>query len=409
MQSEIKYLLQKKGKHLLFFLLLTTAFFYHTFQRTERIDWDVFGYYLYLPAKFIHNDINLERKAEWLDPAITKYKLTDSFYQAYLSPTGKYVFKYTMGMSVLYSPFFFAADTFVKNNKNYKRDGFSLPYQIAMRFFVFTMILLGLFYLYKILRIYFSENNTLFTLFLLVFGTNYYVMSFADGLMPHLSLFTLFSILLFYTIKWYQQQQIKYAGIIGICLGMAVLIRPTSAVVVVIPILWGVNGIQAIRERLFLLLSNFKQLLVLILLAFIVLLLQLLYWHTQTNQWLFYSYPGEKLNFFTPHLTEILFSYKKGWLLYTPAMCMAIIGFVFLYKNFKNLFLSIFLFFIINTYVISAWDCWWYGGSFAHRAFVESYVFMAFPLAAFWEYYFLKRKFVYLPVKGFFLLSSFFS
>lgn len=411
MQSEIKYLLLKKGKLLLFFLLVTSAFFYHTFQRTERIDWDVFGYYLYLPAKFIHNDINLEKKEGWLDPAISKYKLTDSFYQAYKSPTGKYVFKYSMGMSVLYSPFFFAADVFVKNNKTYERDGFSLPYQVSMRLFVLTMILLGLFYLYKILRIYFSEYSTLFTLFLLVFGTNYYVMSFADGLMPHLSLFTLFSILLFYTIKWHQQQKIKYAAIVGVCLGIAVLIRPTSAVVVVIPILWGVNGIQAIGERMYLFLSNFRQLLILILLAFVVILPQLLYWHTQTNQWLFYSYPDEKLNFFTPHLTEIFFSYKKGWLLYTPAMCIAIIGFVFLYKNLKTLFLSIFLFFIINTYIISAWDCWWYGGSFAHRAFVESYVFMAFPLAAFFEHIYLRRLFWGVLVKvfsSFFLLSSFF-
>ncbi|NUM51693.1 MAG: glycosyltransferase family 39 protein [Flavobacteriales bacterium] len=307
MQGEKRYLLLKKEKHLLFILLVTISFFYHSFQRTERIDWDVFGYYLYLPAKFIHNDINLGRKTEWLEPAISKYKLTDSFYQAYQSPSRKYVFKYTMGMSVLYSPFFFAADAFVRNTNLYERDGFSLPYQIAMRFFVFTMILLGLFYLYKTLRIYFSENNTLFALFLLVFGTNYYVMSFADGLMPHLSLFTLFSILLFYTIQWYQQQKIKFAAIIGVCLGMAVLIRPTSAVVVLIPILWGVYGIQAFSVRMLLLLSNFRQLLILILLAFTVLLPQLLYWHTQTGEWLFYSYPDEKLNFFKPHLAEVFF------------------------------------------------------------------------------------------------------
>lgn len=407
MKLNNKFSFQKKWKYLFICLLVISAFSYHTFQRTERIDWDVFGYYLYLPAQFIHNDINLQHKAEWLNPAIEKYKLTDSFYQAYKTNNGKYVFKYTMGMSILYSPFFFIADTFSKYNKNYERDGFSLPYQIAMRFFILLMIFIGLFFLYKILLLYFSEKITLLTLFVLVFGTNYYVMSFADGLMPHLSLFTLFSTMFYFALSWYKKQKIQHAIIIGVCLGLAVLIRPTSIVVVIIPLLWGVENLYAVKERFQLFIKYFTQLILLAFFAFLILLPQLIYWKTQTNNWLFYSYPDEKLNLFTPHLTEVLFSYKKGWLLYTPLMFFALLGFFAFYKNFKSYFFSVFIFFLLNTYIISAWDCWWYGGSFAHRAFVESYVFMAFPLAALFDSIFKRISSYTCLVKGF-LLSSFF-
>ena len=42
-----------------------------------------------------------------------------------------------------------------------------------------------------------------------------------------------------------------------------------------------------------------------------------------------------------------------------------------------------FIFFLINTWIICAWDIWWYGGAFGQRAFIQSYVLLAFPLAAF--------------------------
>ena len=372
-----------KWLNIVLLLTITGTFIYCTSFRQNNMDWDVFGYYLYLPAWVIHDDIDLERKTEWVDPLIEKYQLTSDFYQAYKAPNGKYVFKYTMGLAFLYSPFFVSADLFVRYYGGYDRDGFTLPYQRAMQVFIYVMLLLGLFFIYKTLLIYYSKPVSLLTLLAIAYGTNYYVLSFWSGLMPHLSLFTIFAVILNLSIKWYEKQKIHYAIIIGACAGLAMLIRPTSVVALMIPLLWGVNNKITIRNRVILLRSHMNQLLLLVFTAFLVVLPQLIYWHQQTGIWLFYSYPGEKLDLLSPEFFNVFFSYKKGWLLYSPLMAFAIIGFIPFFKYYRPYFFSVFIFFIVNTWVVSSWDCWWYGGSFGLRAFVESYAFMVFPLAAF--------------------------
>ncbi|CAN5361326.1 hypothetical protein BH10BAC1_BH10BAC1_00080 [soil metagenome] len=381
-------------KTLFLFFFLCVSLFYNT-KRETRLDWDVFGYYLYLPAKFIYNDIQLEKKEVWLDPLISKYKTTEGFYQAYKGPQDKYVMKYTMGLSYVYAPFFFIANI-AAPMLGYEKDGFSPPYQWMLLIGSLLFSIIGIYFLFKILTRYFSDTIVLATIALLVFGSNYFVMTAYDGLMPHNFVFTFYAILLHYTTKWYKNQKIKYAVVVGLCIGISVLIRPTSVVVAVIPALWGVGNWTELKARIVLLFKNYFHLFVLGAATLLVLLPQFMYWKSVTGEWLYYSYPDEKINFFTPHLSAI-FSYKKGWLLYTPLMIFAIIGFINLFKKNRALFFSIFLFFIFNTYLISCWDCWWYGGSFAQRPFVESYVFMAFPLAYFIQSVLTKKWLVLLP------------
>lgn len=365
-------------KTLFLFFFLCVSLFYNT-KKSVRLDWDVFGYYLYLPAKFIYHDIKLEKKEVWLDPLISKYKTTEGFYQAYKGPKDTYVMKYTMGLSYIYAPFFFIANI-AAPILGYEQDGFSPPYQWMLLVGSLLFSLIGIWFLFKILTRYFSDSIVLITISFVVFGSNYFVMTAYQGLMPHNFVFTFYAIMLYYTIKWYENQKIKYAIIIGACLGISVLIRPTSAVVSIIPALWGVGNLEEFKIRWKLLLKNFSHLVTLGAAAFLVLLPQFIYWHSVTGEFLFYSYPDEKINLWTPHLQEVFFSYKKGWLLYTPLMIFAIIGFIQLYKKYRSLFFPIFIFSLLNAYLISCWDCWWYGGSFAQRPFVESYVFMAFPL-----------------------------
>lgn len=378
----------KVRKVLLYFVLVATTtitFMHYAKFRGNQMDWDVFGYYLYLPAYFIHHDMDLDTKEEWIDPLIDKYRLTDYFYQAYVGPEGKYVFKYSMGLAFLYTPFFLAADQVAINSASFERDGFSKPYQVAMQFFNLFMIWLGLFLAFKILLLFFSETISFITLLLLIFGSNFFVITFWSGLMPHLPLFTIFSLLLYCTIRWYANPKLKYAVLAGLCLGLSMLIRPTGIVVILVPLLWGVYNKATFISRVQIFKEKWYHLVILGFIAFVVLIPQLVYWYRQTGQWLFYSYPDEGLNLLLPKLGKVFFSYKKGWLVYTPLMAFVLAGFVPLWKNHKPIFYPIFIFFIINTWVIASWDNWWYGGSFAHRAFVESYIFMAFPLAAFME------------------------
>lgn len=124
---------------------------------------------------------------------------------------------------------------------------------------------------------------------------------------------------------------------------------------------------------------------------------QLFYWKIVTGNWVYYSYGDQKLEFLHPHITNVLYSYKKGWLVYTPIMSLALLGFVPLYKQQKNIFWAIVAFFIANYYLVSCWSVWWYGGSFGQRALIQSYAFLLFPFAAFFTWATQKRL-VWLPL-----------
>jgi hypothetical protein len=109
----------------------------------------------------------------------------------------------------------------------------------------------------------------------------------------------------------------------------------------------------------------------------------------------------------------VLFSYRKGWFVYTPVMIFSIIGLFFILKHKTNVFkTSIVIYLIINIYMLSCWWCWWYGGGFGMRSLIQAYVLLAIPLAAFYQYVFSlefkKQTFVFIT-RGLtvFLLSTF--
>ena len=72
-------------------------------------------------------------------------------------------------------------------------------------------------------------------------------------------------------------------------------------------------------------------------------------------------------------------------------MLFAIFGLYILYKENRKLFLPVLIFLLVNIYVISSWWCWWYGGGFGLRPFIDSYGIMSLPLAAFLSWS-LRRK-----------------
>jgi hypothetical protein len=123
--------------------------------------------------------------------------------------------------------------------------------------------------------------------------------------------------------------------------------------------------------------------------------LQLIYYKVMTGKFLFNSYggnAGEGLELLHPYLLEVLFSYRKGWLLYTPMMVFALLGFVTLYKMHKKQFYSVLLFFILSFYLIASWSCWWYADCFSQRVVIPMYVLLAIPLGSFIEYFINQRN-----------------
>lgn len=51
----------------------------------------------------------------------------------------------------------------------------------------------------------------------------------------------------------------------------------------------------------------------------------------------------------------------------------------------KNYHWGTFLFFLVSLYLVSCWWSWWFGGGFGYRALIQTFAFLAFPMAAFYE------------------------
>ncbi|MEE4175911.1 MAG: hypothetical protein V2I46_00230, partial [Bacteroides sp.] len=170
---------------------------------------------------------------------------------------------------------------------------------------------------------------------------------------------------------------------------------------------------KSLKEKARLIRDHFSKILIIAGCMILPAIPQLLYWKIFTGSFLYYSYdnPGEGLDLLSPYTWDVLVSFRKGWLIYTPMMALAIYGFKNLYEKRRELFYPLVIFAVLNLYLVSSWTTWWYAGSFGHRAMVQSYAMMAFPLG----YFFIGlkdqtrfwRKFFWI-LAGFFVVLNLF-
>jgi hypothetical protein len=218
---------------------------------------------------------------------------------------------------------------------------------------------------------------------LIYFGTNYFSYSTFNAEMPHTYLFTAYAAILWFTISWHETHKAKDMAFLAITIGLSTLARPTELIAILIPVFWNVDSFQNLKKKLSDTWQNYKS--QLFLFAAIMLAIgsvQVIYWKIYSGNFIYYSYknPGEGFEFLWPYTLKFLFSFRKGWLIYTPIMLFAIWGLYLLYRKNRGVFVPIVIFFIVNLYIVSSWSCWWYAQSFGARAMVQSYAVMSIPL-----------------------------
>ncbi|MDP2424471.1 MAG: hypothetical protein Q8M23_09005, partial [Bacteroidales bacterium] len=217
----------------------------------------------------------------------------------------------------------------------------------------------------------------------IVFATGVLFYSTFEAAMSHVYSFMLFSLFIWLSIKWHQKPSTFTTIWLGLTFGLIALIRPSNGLVVLFFILYNIKTMHEAGPRIRLFVRSWHQILLIIFLAVLVFTPQLFYWKFSTGQWFFYSYGDEKFFFLQPNILNGLFSYRKGWLLYTPIMIVALAGFYPLYKRYRQFFLAILVFTVLNIYVVYSWWDWWYGGGLGSRPMIDSYALMVIPLAAF--------------------------
>lgn len=361
------------GALLLCMLVLVAIRLFYSEQAKNIFQWDALGYYMYLPAHYIYHDV--EYLSWWKDVA-AKYHFDGNFYQASLQPNGKYVFFYSIGTSLLQTPFFFAGH-WLAGLAGYPQDGFSPPYQIAVCIGMLIYAFAGLIILRKVLLHYFEDGVVAWVLFLVTLATNYPQYTAVEAGMTHGYLFTLYCLILYLTIQWHNSPKLLIAAAIGFITGLATVVRPTEAVMVFIPLLWHTQTKELRNEKWTFVKKHPVHLFSAIAGGFIALLPQLIYWKEVTGYWIHKM--GSKWDFLDPHW-RVLFGWEKGWFIYTPVTILMVAG-LFMLKRSESRRATI-TYFLLNVWIIIAWHDWRYGGSYSCRALMQSLAVMAIPLCS---------------------------
>jgi hypothetical protein len=378
---------------------------------TREMDWDVLSYYLYLPLTFLHNDMGI-KDYSYIQHLFDQYHFSPTFYQAAQAENGNYVMIYTMGLAMLELPFFLIGHLWAKLG-GYPADGFSFPYQFCVSTGMMIYLLAGIFILRKILLRFFSDKTVCITLVLLLLGTNYFRESVDYNLGPHAILFALYCVLIYFTIRWHEEQRTKYALVMGLAIGFLTLSRPTELICIMIPVLWNVYNPDTLKQKLRLVRSRFPQLLVLVAAVILVGIPQMIYWKSLTGSWLYNSYWNQQsFDIHESHLMKILFSFRKGWFVYSPLIITAFLGFLLLGKSkLRQAQWPVYVFIALNIFLISHVPIWWNAGSFGQRFMVQSYALLSIPFAACIDYILEKRlvlKFVLGAAAALFLALNLF-
>jgi len=371
--------------------------------------WDILGYYLYLPLSIIRNDIGLSDMA-WLQSMFAQYKLPGTIYQVNALDNGNWAIRYSNGWAVMYLPFFLIGHI-VATMGNYAVDGFSAPYQWAIFCGSLFYFATGALLLMHILLRWFSASVAIITFVAVFLGTNYLHVNTSSAGMPHVHLFTLYALLIVFTDKWHREEGGKRNSVLlGAVIGLIALTRPSDVICALVPLLWGVTDLRSLQQKAQGLLAKHKaDLLVVVTPIFLLGMTQIAYWFVVTGKPIYQGYnnPAEGLDLLAPHTLNFLFSFRKGWFIYTPIMILAVIGFFIMRKQRSALLLPLAVFAVLYIYIVSSWTNWWYADSFSQRPMMHVYALLAIPLAFFVKWGMEERKWMLLPIPVLIALNLF--
>lgn len=338
---------------------------------------DAKGYYAYLPAVFVYQDLNfgffdeIEKEKYFHESGIYDYR---SFYKGHL------INKYYAGTAVAQLPFFLIGHA-LSEPLGFPADGYSKPYIIAITIGSLFYLFIGLLFLSKLLTLFDIQKwNNALVLIAFTFGSNLFCYTIIDVGYSHVYSFTFITIFLYYVKRYFLNFNPKNILIIAACLGLIVLIRPVNGLIILsIPFLAGSS--EKLKQGLKSLIQEHRTTtFTSVIIGFIIASIQLIIYKISTGNFLAYSYGQEGFNFLSPHIFDILFSYRKGLFLYTPIFLLSLLGLYFMRRTNKFEVKALSAFLLILVYILSSWWNWWYGGSFSSRVFVEYIPFFAILL-----------------------------
>ncbi len=332
----------------------------------QTIRSDAKGYYGYLQALFIRNDLGHEPfAAEYI-----KY-----------TPEGRTLNKYFSGTSVMMAPWFAVGHWLALKDPEAPRDGTSAYEQKAISVGGWFYLFVGLLVLRALLNgLGVREAVVAWLLVVLALGTPLLQYAALQPGWSHVYSFALVSLFMLAVLRMSRETSALWTIIAAVSLALVVLIRPVNAMVVLaMPLVAGQATMPLLRRTL----TAWRVLLVAGFAFFAIVGIQPLLWYLQTGHWLAYGYAGEGFHWDRPEVFKVLFGFRRGLFLWTPVMLLAAWGSLALWRSDRWRSAWSLAYWAVSTYIISSWWIWYYGGGFASRVYIDHYPVMVLPLALF--------------------------
>jgi hypothetical protein len=374
------------AEHRIAFLLLTILLLVQSFSADlnnpyrKPISGDAQAYYAYLPAIFIYQDLDYK----FVTAMQQKYYVAASSKSFLKDVNGEKVNKTFPGVSILYLPFFAAAHA-ISLVFGLPADGYAYTYQLCYLIGFWFYFLAGLIFFGKVLReLHFTQRITDLSLIAITLTTNIFFYTVYDQSVTHIYSFFLVNWSVFILLRLKKEFQLRNLALLISILALIGITRPTNILVIGVLFFFvhDFGFYKLVFSRLFRIKNIFK----IIFPSLLILSIPFILWKLQTGNWIVYSYGEEGFDFSQPEILNFLFSYTKGWIIYTPIMLIILItGSILIFKQNRKQFFIGLAFFGIAIYIFSSWWCWYYGAGMSQRVMIDFYILPGFFAAVIFQ------------------------
>lgn len=342
-----------------------TNYFRRSTIEAVLIDGDGSGHYSWLPSIFILKTLDFKDVFE-----SEKLRKGPSYQgHNYHDVNGTIVNKFPPGTAILIMPFFIIA-LLLSHLFGMPVDGYSLIFQYSVGIAALFWAIVGLLFSYRLLLTYKIKHQSILLIVVAAFfGTNLLAYTFLMPAFSHVYSFALISILLYFTRIYFLKNTIKSLVISSLTLGIIFTVRPVNILILLfLPFL--ASNSKCFADSLKSKFRNFR--LIYAIIAFIITLSPyFIINYLQTGSIYYDAYSNEGFYWTHPQVLNFLFSFRKGWFIYTPFMLLIFPALWSIFKKNKFEFYWFVIFITVLIYVFSSWWNWFYGDSFGMRPMVD--------------------------------------
>lgn len=344
-------------------------------EARQTIDGDGSGYYAYLTTVFRYKTTDFKTVYDY-EKTRRSMDYMGHYFHEY---KGKTVNKYYAGTALMMLPFYTMASILSKL-ANMPVDGYNILFQYAVALAAAFYLTIGLLLVNALLKTFtISKPIRLLTLLSLLLGTNLFYYAFLHPAHSHVYSFAAIAGFAYFARIFMLHGKAKALYKMSLLLGLVALIRPTNLLLVLL-IPFFAADFKMLKQRFVSLFS--RPLMSFIALFFFLLFfsVQIIFNYIQTSEFILYNYKNEGFHFLQPATCSFLFSYRKGFFVYTPLMLLLFSGFIVLYRQSKFQTYWLLGFLVVLVYILSSWWNWFFGDSFGMRAMIDYYPIFAILL-----------------------------